>query len=334
MRSLSGPIAAPAGASSARRRRSRLRRSTPASGRGVESAAGVRPASAATQLVPLHLEQVRPGQLAVLPQRERGDALVRREAAVDGPHRLGDLLAGVRACPCRNHDGVDVHSALAVSGSHDRAVGDRVLPQKLGLDVLGMDVEATRQHDHVLEPAAQAEEAVVVELAQVAGAVPAILGERRARGLFVSPVSGRHVRAAHEDLSVVADADLDARHRPPDAAGTARSARVRGDAGGALRRAVALEHRHAQALPGRRQLGQRAPPLRSRGARGNRRARGARAGTGGGAPGSAGVARAGAPPPTARATRDARPPARCLRAGARAPAARRPSPSPGGGAAS
>ena len=55
---------------------------------------------------------------------------------------------------------------------------------------------------HVLEAAADAVEALLVALGDVARAEPAVVGERAARRLLVAPVAGENVRAAHLELAV------------------------------------------------------------------------------------------------------------------------------------
>ncbi len=98
------PIVVPAGARSASRRRMRLRQSP--------SALDARPTRrrvarrAWPRALPLDLEQVRARKFALLPHGEGGDALVRRKPAVDGAHRVGDLLARLGSAPGRDHDRV------------------------------------------------------------------------------------------------------------------------------------------------------------------------------------------------------------------------------------
>src|SRR4029077_20625598 len=86
-------------------------------------------------------------------------------------------------------------------------------------------------HDHVLGPVDQEHEALLVLVAEVAGAVPAVdEGGRRLFGLV--PVARHHVGAADDDLADltfayfgavgIGDADVDSHHRLPAraAAGT------------------------------------------------------------------------------------------------------------------
>ena len=100
------------------------------------------------------------------------------------------------------------------------------------------------------------EPAVVVEVADVAGPIPAVGGEGLGGGRRVLPVAADDGRALELDLPVVGDAHLDALGRSPD--GPEPVVVEPGAAAGArLGRAVALEDRDAEVLPalleGRRQ---------------------------------------------------------------------------------
>src|SRR5206468_2452222 len=81
--------------------------------------------------------------------------------------------------------------------------------------VVGVDLLPVGQRDHVLLPAMQPEEPIVVELPEVAGVEPLAV-ERGARGLVVLPVADEDVRPLREHLAVVGDLDLDARHGHAD----------------------------------------------------------------------------------------------------------------------
>ena len=83
------------------------------------------------------------------------------------------------------------------------------------LDVLGIDLESVGESDHVLLPPVQPEESILVEFPEVAGVEPLAV-ERGARCLLVLPVPLEHVRTLREDLAVVGDLHLDARHRDAD----------------------------------------------------------------------------------------------------------------------
>ena len=116
------------------------------------------------------------------------------------------------------------------------------------LDVLGVDVRAVREDDHVLRAAAQRQEAVGVELAEIAGVVPAVDQAGTGR-LFVLPVAGEDVRAAHEDLAVLRDPDLDTRQRHADGRHVLLVEPIEGHARRALGRPVPLEDVDAHVLP-------------------------------------------------------------------------------------
>ena len=87
------------------------------------------------------------------------------------------------------------------------------------LDLRGRDVLAAAD-DHVLEPAGDREPAVVVDGAEVAGAEPAAVDERRLGGGRIG-VAGEHLGAPHEQLAGRrVEAQLDVAGRP--AVGRAR----------------------------------------------------------------------------------------------------------------
>jgi hypothetical protein len=86
------------------------------------------------------------------------------------------------------------------------------------LDILGIDLEAVGQRDHVLLPAVQPQETVRVELAEVSGVEPALLVDGGARGLLVLPIALEDVRSARDDLALVGDLHLDAGQRNADGA--------------------------------------------------------------------------------------------------------------------
>ena len=97
---------------------------------------------------------------------------------------------------------VDPLAPLLVGQPDHRAVAHRgVLHQRL-LDLGRVDVEAAGD-DHVLQAVDDEQVALVVEVADVAGVVPA---EARGRGgrLRVLVVAGHHERAAHDDLAALA----------------------------------------------------------------------------------------------------------------------------------
>src|SRR5262249_25489185 len=111
------------------------------------------------------------------------------------------------------------------------AARDQLAAVERVLDLLGVDV-LTAADDHVVDPADHVEFAVVVEPAQVAGAIPAS-GDRLGVGIRPLPIAGERLRAVHagDDLAGLAgwQIDLDVtprRHHPddlvhPGAAGTA-----------------------------------------------------------------------------------------------------------------
>src|SRR3954454_6467108 len=129
-------------------------------------------------------------------------------------------------------------------GSHagDRDLGDGRMVLERRLDLAGIDVEPTAD-DELLRAPGDLEAAVpVVDPAEVAGAKPAVAGQRLGRRVGAVPVAVEDLRAAHEDLAVLAvEADLDPRQRPPDAPRPARAVVEVRDVQPRFGAAVALE---------------------------------------------------------------------------------------------
>src|SRR5439155_19207660 len=84
--------------------------------------------------------------------------------------------------------------------------------------VFGVDLCSVGQDDHVLLAAVQPEEPVLVERAEVARVVPAVLVEHSARRFLVLPVALENIGASSEHLPVVTDLHLDAREWRADRA--------------------------------------------------------------------------------------------------------------------
>ena len=106
----------------------------------------------------------------------------------------------------------------------DRGVGDRGMLDEAVLDLDAVDVLAAAD-DHVLLAVGDEEEAVVVDVADVAGVQPAVAHGVRGR-LGLVPVAGHDERAVHRHLAGltgrhlvavgVADLELERRHRLAD----------------------------------------------------------------------------------------------------------------------
>jgi hypothetical protein len=133
-------------------------------------------------------------------ERARVDALAQL-------HERDDLLVG----PVRATD--------------HRAQRDGRVRQQRRLDVGRVD-RVARALDHVLDASGEVQRAALVEAPDVAGAEPAVGGERRARRGRVAEVAGEHVGTADDDLAdlpcgdrgagVVDQAHAHARQRPAD----------------------------------------------------------------------------------------------------------------------
>ena len=108
-------------------------------------------------------------------------------------------------------DGGGVLAEALVGRGHDADLGDRVEAHQQLLDLLGADVLAAADDD-VGDAVGDREVAVVVEHADVAGAVPPVVVEDR-RGQRGVDVADEAVRAPAQDLAVLVEADLDAGQR-------------------------------------------------------------------------------------------------------------------------
>ena len=171
--------------------------------------------------------------------------------------------------------GVVEHArTIAAACSPRRASGEATtatsarpgIVEQLFLDLLGAQVLATTD-DHVGDAIGDREVAVVVEHADVAGVVPAVVVEHGCGELGIG-VAEEEVGAAADDLAVVIEAQLHARHRAAVGVEALLPGCGRPAAGdrGVLRAAVRTEHDDAE----------RVEALRHR--RGDRRATEARVG--------------------------------------------------------
>ena len=147
---------------------------------------------------------------------------------------LGVLVVGVDLC------GDDV-----VLLKHQDLLHQPV-PVEHVLQLLRGHVLAVAQDDQVLLAAGEVEEILLVHVAAVAGAEPAVLCENLRRLLRILVVSHHDGRALHLDLPVH-DPHLAAVHQLSHGSGLVRpSPDGGGDFGGALGHAVALGHLDAQ----------------------------------------------------------------------------------------
>src|SRR5262249_17938094 len=96
-----------------------------------------------------------------------------------------------------------------VRHADDRGAGDTWAARERALDLLGIDVLAATD-DHVVDAADHVELAVLVELAEIAGAVPSAL-DRLGVGIRPLPVAGDRPRARHagDDLARHARRQID-----------------------------------------------------------------------------------------------------------------------------
>src|SRR6185295_12060237 len=104
-------------------------------------------------------------------------------------------------CARLEHDrGDDNLTPTLVWPADDAGVLDRRRFEQDALDLGGIDVLAARDDQFSLARGDE-EISVVVEMPDIAGPVPAVL-EGFARALRRVPVSGHHVRTAHENLAI------------------------------------------------------------------------------------------------------------------------------------
>ncbi len=128
------------------------------------------------------------------------------QARVGAPHDFSALGAGVE----------NQHRMHAIRPDHRGVAHARLLLQH-ALHVLGKNVEPLRRHDHFLLAAQDAQLAVVLQLADIAGVEPAVF--KGARGLLgMLEIAGGHVLAAHQDFAVRRDLHFDAADRLAHAA--------------------------------------------------------------------------------------------------------------------
>ena len=100
----------------------------------------------------------------------------------------------------------------------DDALVDEVVGPDAVLEHGGGDVLAAGGHQDLLLPAGDPDEALVVDLTDVAGVEPAVGVLRLCGRLVVAPVAGEDLAAAEQQLAVVGDPDAGALERAADGA--------------------------------------------------------------------------------------------------------------------
>src|SRR5262245_34888555 len=90
----------------------------------------------------------------------------------------------------------------------DHGLNDLRLEAQKALDPRRRDVVAAGEDDDVLLAVGDAQEVVGVEGADIAGMQPAVANDCRRR-LRIAPITGSHRLAAHQDLAVTGDLDLE-----------------------------------------------------------------------------------------------------------------------------
>src|SRR6266540_2391081 len=112
-------------------------------------------------------------------------------------------------------------------------------------DTATTEIYTLSLHDAL--PIGDREEAVRVDLADVAGVEPAFRVDRLRRRLRLAEVALHHVRAAGQDLAVIRDSDLDVGKGAADGPQPPGIRAVDGDHRRSLGQAVSLVDRHARA---------------------------------------------------------------------------------------
>ena len=127
----------------------------------------------------------------------------------------------------------------------DHRLGDLRLQRQQALDARRRHHVAARILDEVLLAVGDLDVAVGIDQADVAGVQPAVL-DRRGGCRLVVPVAGHHQLAAHQDLAVLGDADLDVGERRADRVELGAVGAVARDDRRRLGLAVALQQAHAE----------------------------------------------------------------------------------------
>src|SRR5436190_16221301 len=116
------------------------------------------------------------------------------------------------------------------------------------LEILRRDVLAAGGDEDVLLAVGDRQEAVVVEMADVARAKPPVRSQSLLRGLLVLVVTGEDRVGPDQYLAVVGDAQIDAGQRRPDGPEAESRRAVDRCRGRALRQSVALENQDVEGM--------------------------------------------------------------------------------------
>ena len=149
---------------------------------------------------------VRSSRLSTLPVVVRGRTLGELDRlralevgeAVPAPGR--DLRRRGGRVRCRDDDRVHGLAPGRIWPADDRDVGHRRMLREHRLDLGRVDVLPAAD-DHVLGPVQDVEVAVSGQAGDVAGPVPAAVGERSGGGLGIAPVPGEQALAADQQLA-------------------------------------------------------------------------------------------------------------------------------------
>src|SRR5205085_3678539 len=166
--------------------------------------------------------------------RGAGERLVRGLAVVvPGP--------GVHPFAVERDQRRDVRAAVA---NPQAGTDERVGPEP-PLEQSGGDVLATGGHEDLLGATGDAQESLVVDLPEVAGAQPAVLGHGLGGCVRVVPVAAHDLTTGDEDLAVVGDPDRGPGERAADGADAEVPRDVHRHGAAALGQPVALQDRYA-----------------------------------------------------------------------------------------
>ena len=163
----------------------------------------------------------------------------------------GDVLRGnarcVRVALPQNQHGAGLGISAALQ-AYDHAIPNLFLSSQCRFEVLGINIHARGRDDYFFLAALEKEIALLVERAQVAGAIPAFF---RSDGLqFVAvPIAAGNAAAPNENFAIFGQLDFASRQNLADGAAAGVERMVQTDQRSGFGQAVALDHGVSQAMP-------------------------------------------------------------------------------------
>lgn len=157
------------------------------------------------------------GEVLSFPDRKSRDLLVRCEL------QIGVLDCGLRSGKVRRmslcgglgqHDREESDFSVRTGHIQHHATPNVRLAVKDILNVFHEDIHAGRQNNHFVLPALGEEVPMAIEPAEIARAVPAVLGERGSRAGLIAPVASEDVGSPDQDFTVVGQPNFNIRSGP------------------------------------------------------------------------------------------------------------------------